>query len=164
MLETLEKTLPRASYLDKLFSSVNTKPYFLVVGFVSDARSNWLALGITLPSKGQDSVLVVRGEKGDLRAFYNVCSVAVQTGAHANSTHSGRFKRSYLSYHAWSYQLNGSLKKRRTSIYRLISRSRIDQPGRVSFLRTDNRRDETLESALGSGAERISRYPLEDCE
>ena len=73
MLETLRRRFLEPVTWTKLFSSVNTKPYFLVVGFVSDARNNCGAGDYLAFKLGQDSVLVVRGEKGDLRAFYNVC-------------------------------------------------------------------------------------------
>lgn len=170
MLETLEKTLPRASYLDEAVFQREYQAIFSS-GWVCVGRSEQLAsAGDYLAFKlGQDSVLVVRGERGDLRAFYNVCR---HRGSELvpmpdSTPQSGRFKRTITCpYHAWSYQLNGSLKNaphlNLPSSDIELHRVSISTWAGFIFLRTDNRRDETLESALGSGAERISRYPLED--
>ena len=50
MLETLEKTLPRASYLDEAVFQREYQAIFSSGWVCVDARSNWLALGIPLPS------------------------------------------------------------------------------------------------------------------
>lgn len=52
-------------------------------------------------------ILVVRGEDGLLRAFYNVC----QHRGHPLATGSGRCKRFACPYHAWLYDLDGRLHK-----------------------------------------------------
>lgn len=56
---------------------------------------------------GGDSVVVVRGEDGELRAFLNVCR---HRGARIVEDGEGRVKRRLqCPYHAWSYGLDGSL-------------------------------------------------------
>jgi phenylpropionate dioxygenase-like ring-hydroxylating dioxygenase large terminal subunit len=53
-----------------------------------------------------ESLIVVRDEKGELRAFYNVCR-------HRGSRvcdHDGKASQLVCPYHAWSYRLDGSLR------------------------------------------------------
>ena len=56
---------------------------------------------------GRESVLVVRGRDGELRAFLNVCR---HRGALLCTEESGQTKRTLrCPYHAWSYGLDGTL-------------------------------------------------------
>jgi glycine betaine catabolism A len=56
---------------------------------------------------GRESVLVVRGRDGELRAFLNVCR---HRGAVLCTEESGQAKRTLrCPYHAWSYGLDGTL-------------------------------------------------------
>lgn len=56
---------------------------------------------------GRESVLVVRGRDGGLRAFLNVCR---HRGAQLCTEESGQVKRTLrCPYHAWSYGLDGTL-------------------------------------------------------
>jgi Rieske 2Fe-2S family protein len=56
---------------------------------------------------GRESVLVVRGRDGALRAFLNVCR---HRGAQLCTEESGQVNRTLrCPYHAWSYGLDGSL-------------------------------------------------------
>lgn len=56
---------------------------------------------------GRESVLVVRGRDGALRAFLNVCR---HRGATLCTESSGEVKRSLqCPYHAWTYALDGKL-------------------------------------------------------
>jgi Rieske 2Fe-2S family protein len=56
---------------------------------------------------GRESVLVVRGRDGELRAFLNVCR---HRGAVLCTEESGQTKRTLrCPYHAWSYGLDGTL-------------------------------------------------------
>ncbi|GAB3358409.1 aromatic ring-hydroxylating oxygenase subunit alpha [Modestobacter lapidis] len=56
---------------------------------------------------GRESVLVVRGRDGQLRAFLNVCR---HRGALLCTEESGQAKRTLsCPYHAWSYGLDGTL-------------------------------------------------------
>ncbi len=56
------------------------------------------------------SVFVIRGEDGEMRAFYNVC----QHRAHGLLTGAGNTKSTIVcGYHAWAYGCDGSLKSAR---------------------------------------------------
>lgn len=57
---------------------------------------------------GAESLLVVRGREGVLRAFYNVCR---HRGSRLCAPGKGHFKGAiHCPYHAWSYALDGSLR------------------------------------------------------
>jgi Rieske 2Fe-2S family protein len=54
-----------------------------------------------------ESIIIVRDESGEARAFYNVCR---HRGARICHEEQGRFAKTILCpYHAWSYALNGRL-------------------------------------------------------
>ncbi|NUR89572.1 MAG: aromatic ring-hydroxylating dioxygenase subunit alpha [Nonomuraea sp.] len=56
---------------------------------------------------GRESVIVVRGRDGKLRAFLNVCR---HRGSRLCAEEAGEVKRTIrCSYHAWSYDLDGKL-------------------------------------------------------
>lgn len=57
-----------------------------------------------------ESIIVIRGEDGAVRAFYNVCR---HRGSRICLEPSGRRKVLACPYHAWSYRLDGSLKAAR---------------------------------------------------
>jgi glycine betaine catabolism A len=57
---------------------------------------------------GRESVLLVRGEGGSLRAFYNVCRHRGHELLEVGRSASGRFVR--CPYHAWCYSPDGELK------------------------------------------------------
>ena len=57
------------------------------------------------------SILLVRGEEGDLRAFYNVCKHRGHELLHGEGT----TRLINCPYHAWSYQLDGRLRAARRS-------------------------------------------------
>ena len=170
MLETLEKTLPRASYLDdsefqREYSAIFSKGW-VCIGRASqiDSAGDYLAFKF-----GGDSILVVRGQDGDLRGFYNVCR---HRGAELvpmpdSAPQAGHFKRAITCpYHAWKYQLDGNLKKAphldvNPGDTQLHGVSISTWAGFV-FVRMSDARDETLQSAIAAGAERLTRYPLAD--
>jgi Rieske 2Fe-2S family protein len=115
------------SYLDKRpASDVGSRT--LPQSFYTDARwyqrelehihyKMWLYAGRTerlsqpgdyfLFELGQASVIVLRDEAGQLRAFHNVCR---HRGTRLCSEAQGRFAaRIQCPYHAWTYRLDGSL-------------------------------------------------------
>lgn len=53
------------------------------------------------------SLCIVRDDRGELRAFYNVC----QHRAHELLKGEGRVKRIMCPYHAWTYDLSGQLRQ-----------------------------------------------------
>jgi glycine betaine catabolism A len=77
----------------------------------------WLALAreADLPAAGsfvtrvlgRERILIVRGEDGKLRAFYNVCR---HRGSRLVEEESGCLRAIVCPYHAWSYALDGRLR------------------------------------------------------
>ena len=113
-LHSLEKTLPRESYLDEGEFEREYRAIF-ESGWVCVGRSDALTeaghyLAIRLQSQ---SLLIVRGDDGALGAFYNVCrhrGTELVPLADPGPV-SGQFTRSIVCpYHAWSYHLDGRLR------------------------------------------------------
>ncbi len=101
-------TIPSAWYLDSRIEQLERDHVF--------AR-NWIAVGRTdqVAEPGQfftvelarEPLVVVRGDDGQLRAFYNVCrhhAAAVATASCGTAQHLR------CPYHGWTYSLDGSLK------------------------------------------------------
>ncbi len=59
----------------------------------------------------EQNVIIIRDGSGELKAFYNVC----QHRGHELLTGQGKTSLIVCPYHAWSYDLDGSLKKARNS-------------------------------------------------
>ena len=59
---------------------------------------------------GNESIIVVRGKDNEIRAFANVCR---HRGSRVCLEHSGRVRAFVCPYHAWTYELDGSLRSRR---------------------------------------------------
>ena len=56
---------------------------------------------------GTESVIVLRGDDGELIAYYNVCR---HRGTRICENESGQFSKSIqCKYHGWTYNLNGQL-------------------------------------------------------
>ena len=102
-------TLPRELYVsDEIFEAERERVF----------RTRWLAVGRTaeIPATGDsltgnpagESVLFVRGEDREIRAFYNFCR---HRGTRLCDDSRGRFPRGITCpYHAWTYTLDGSLR------------------------------------------------------
>ena len=60
---------------------------------------------------GGESIIVVRGRDENIRAFYNVCR---HRGSRICSEKQGNAKLLMCPYHAWSFDLDGTLKAART--------------------------------------------------
>jgi len=167
-LESLEKTLPQASYLD---AGEFQREYAAIFesGWVCVGRSDTLTepgdyLAIRLRDQ---SLLVVRAENGELGAFYNVCRhrgtelVPLKDPGPV----SGQFSRSIVCpYHAWSYHLDGRL---RGTPHLAIDADGVSlhtiplaEWGGFVFICPSPRNDESL--ALGDGTTRLRRYPLSE--
>lgn len=104
------RTLPGAVYASPAVFALEQQAIF--------ARS-WLCAGrvADVPDAGDwfvkevagESVIVVRGGDGRVRAFYNVCR---HRGSRLLDETRGRgLKRVLCPYHAWSYELDGSLQQ-----------------------------------------------------
>ena len=59
---------------------------------------------------GDDSIIVVRGREGQVHAHFNVCR---HRGSRVCLAPSGRVRTLVCPYHAWAYDLDGSLKAAR---------------------------------------------------
>ena len=105
-------TLPARFYLDEQIHQLENKAIF---------QSSWYYAGHSsqLPENGdyltfainEQSIFVVRDRAGELKAFYNVC----QHRGHELLAGSGRTNVIVCPYHAWSYDLDGSLVGARNS-------------------------------------------------
>ena len=170
MLDSLEKTLPRDSYLGEDYFAQEYTAIF---------ESEWLCVGRTdaLIQAGDylairlhsQSLLIVRGEDGDLGAFYNTCRhrgtelVPLEDPGPV----SGQFRRGIVCpYHAWSYHLDGRL---RATPYLAIDAEgaalhsiALEEWAGFIFVCLRPRRDKTLSASLGEGTARLQRYPLSD--
>jgi len=169
-LHSLEKTLPRASYLDECEFEREYRAIF-ESGWVCVGRSDELTetghyLAIRLRSQ---SLLIVRSDDGVLGAFYNVCrhrgTELVPLGDPGPV--SGQFTRRIVCpYHAWSYNLDGRL--RGTPHLAIdtegVALHAVDlaEWGGFIFVCLNLDENQPLEAALGLGTERLRRYPLTD--
>jgi Rieske 2Fe-2S family protein len=170
MLDSLEKTLPRDSYLSEAQFGGEYRAIF---------ESDWVCIGrgesLTEPGdylairlKAQ-SVLVVRGNDGNLAAFFNVCRhrgtelVALPDPGPVT----GSFDRNIVCpYHAWAYHLDGRL---RGTPHLTIETDGIAlhevalaEWGGFLFVRLDDADETPLPQSLGEGTERLKNYPLAD--
>ena len=102
----LSKSLPAQFYTDpSMFDREREQIFFrswIFVGHVSDVA----AVGDYFTTSVFDqSVVVVRGNNGEIGAFYNVC----RHRGHDLLCDAGRVARITCPYHAWTYTLDGTL-------------------------------------------------------
>ncbi|WP_190813339.1 aromatic ring-hydroxylating oxygenase subunit alpha [Saccharopolyspora pogona] len=105
---SLIPTLPGSHYTDAAVFEIEQSRIFQRNWFAA-ARSSDMATPGSFRNVdvGGESVLVVRGRDGALRAFLNVCR---HRGARLCLEESGSVRRSLqCPYHAWTYGLDGSL-------------------------------------------------------
>ena len=169
-LDTLEKTLPREYYLDDTLYQRE---------FAAIFHSDWVCIGraeaLSQPGDyqalrfGEQSIIILRGEAFELRAFYNVCR---HRGAELVPMPDTEMRRGHFDrritcpYHAWSYRLDGTLRgtphlaiEPGTSALHPVS---VADWGGFIFIRLNDRRGESLTEALGAAAQRLKNYPLAD--
>lgn len=118
LLSPLERSLPRPAYIDEARFEEEREAVFF---------TDWFCVGRTesVPVPGDyvavdvagESVLVVRGEDGEVLAFYNLCrhrgSRLVEPRPEPSGLcgPQGHFERNVrCPYHAWTYSLRGGLK------------------------------------------------------
>jgi choline monooxygenase len=101
-------TIPAPWYFDERIAALERESVFSstwqVVGRTDQVRNNGDFFTAELAG---EPLVVVRGEDGQLRAFYNVCrhhAAAVVTEAH------GCAKQFRCPYHGWTYGIDGALK------------------------------------------------------
>lgn len=113
----LAPTLRPIAEARTLPASLYTSPAVLALEQEGLFAKMWLCVGreSDIPAAGDyfthqvagESVIVVRGGDGALRAFYNVCR---HRGARLLDTDSGKgLSRVVCPYHAWTYRLDGTL-------------------------------------------------------
>lgn len=105
---SLVATLPGHYYADPAVFELEQQRVFERMWFCA-ARSSELARAgqFRTAQVGRESVLIVRGRDGMLRAFFNVCR---HRGARVCTEEMGEVKRSLqCPYHAWTYGLDGAL-------------------------------------------------------
>ena len=98
-------------------SSWYTNPAFLDIDTTYLLSQNWQYVGhvAQLASEGDfitaevgnESVVVVRGADGEVRAFYNVCR---HRGGPLATESCGHIKMLQCKYHGWTYKLDGTLR------------------------------------------------------
>jgi Rieske 2Fe-2S family protein len=105
---SLIRTLPGRLYTDpKVFAAEQVRIFESM--WFAVTRSAELAESGSFITKqvGAESVIVVRGRDGSLRAFLNVCR---HRGARLCQQDAGQVRRNIqCSYHAWTYGLDGAL-------------------------------------------------------
>ncbi len=180
----LEPTLPREAYVSAAIFDCERERIF--------ARE-WVLVGReeSVPSEGDyldvdvlgESVLIVRGEGGILRAFFNVCrhrgcTVVLKKkceGAIEGVPVPGRTGKSIrCPYHSWIYALDGSLRSAPFVEDALAGRKQefglhpagLETWGGFIFVNLDpegaQARGHTLESQSGVFMQRLRNYPLAD--
>ena len=100
-------SLPQAFYVDDEVYQIDLERIF---------RRTWLFAGHACQLKhagdyitcdiDTDSIIIVRGRDGQLRALHNVCR---HRGARICSLSAGRCRSLVCPYHQWTYDLDGSL-------------------------------------------------------
>jgi len=103
-------TLPARFYLDPAIHELEKARIFARSWWYAGHKSQLAEPGCFLTVRVAGSgVIVVRDRAGDLRAFYNVC----QHRGHELLEGRGRTNLILCPYHAWSYDLDGSLRAAR---------------------------------------------------
>ena len=107
------------------------------------------------------SIFAVRGDDGELRAFYNVC----KHRAHELVQGAGRKRTIVCPYHAWTYRLDGRLRKARSTEALenfepekiCLEGIRVEQFCSLVFVNLD-RQAESLANSTGTLASEITHY------
>lgn len=105
---SLISTLPGLYYHDPSVFSLEQAKIFEQLWFCAIRSQDVSARGQFRTARvGREEILIVRGQDGALRAFYNVCR---HRGARLCVEPTGQVKRALqCSYHAWTYALDGRL-------------------------------------------------------
>ncbi|MFY9927720.1 MAG: aromatic ring-hydroxylating dioxygenase subunit alpha [Streptosporangiaceae bacterium] len=105
---SLRRTLPGRFYTDPAVFGREQETIFERLWFCTLRTAEIGPAGsFRVVQAGRESVLIVRGHDGALRAFLNVCR---HRGARLCAAESGQIRRNLrCSYHAWTYDLQGRL-------------------------------------------------------
>ncbi len=105
-------TLPARFYLDEAIYHQEEQSIFFQNWWYSGHVSQLQRAGDFITTEiGNQSIFIVRDRSDELRAFYNVC----QHRGHELVNGSGHSSVIVCPYHAWSYDLDGSLRAARNS-------------------------------------------------
>jgi Rieske 2Fe-2S family protein len=165
----LESALPREAYLDADVWAAERERIFArewsVVGRSADASGagDWF-----LGAVGDESLLVVRGDDGTLRAFFNVCRHRGAQLAPCDGAQSGHAAGALrCPYHSWTYGLDGALRRAPflddTDLDRAalgLHRAGLAEWGGFVFAHLEPGKARPLAEQLGPIPDRIARYPL----
>ena len=103
----LTRTLPGRFYHDPAIWQLEQERLFARLWICVGRGDQFPAAGHYRTVRvGDESILVVRGEDGALRAFLNVCR---HRGARLCATEQGQARTLQCRYHAWTYGLDGRL-------------------------------------------------------
>ena len=108
----LERTLPRNAYVSDDWFARERDRIFFAEWFCVGRADRIVASGdYDVVDVGGESILIVRGKDGALRAFFNVCrhrgSQLVPTSGQAHGSFGGAIR---CPYHSWTYDLDGCLR------------------------------------------------------
>lgn len=167
--QQLEVTLPGSYYLDAAHFDRERRAIFDREWFCVGRREGLSERGdYRLVNVAGESIILVCDEKGELRAFNNVCR---HRGAELlpslnNDEQSGQFTAGIrCPYHSWNYRLDGALHstphidvdKHCLGLHQVS----VASWGGFVFLRVGSG-EQTLDAMLGEIPERIVRYGLAD--
>ena len=105
-------TIPARYYYDPAIYELETEAIFFKGWWLAGHKSQLATPGCYITTRIFDqSIAVIHGEDGTLRAFYNVW----QHRCHELLQGAGSTPVIVCPYHAWSYRLDGSLRRARNS-------------------------------------------------
>lgn len=167
----MEVTLHRDLYLQADWFAKEREGIFFRDWACVGRQSDIAASGdFKLVDLAGESILLVRGEDGVIRAFFNVCrhrGCQLIDSDDPECVH-GRFKANIrCPYHSWTYRLDGALhlaphmdvEKDKYHLHQLPS----DSWGGFLFVNVSASAT-TLTAQLGNIPQRTARYPLADLE
>lgn len=100
-------TLPAELYYDpEIYEAEKDAVFYKSWNFVCHANQLEAPGSYTTVQIGDQSIAIVRGRDGEIRAFHNVCSHR----AHQLLSGEGRTRMIVCPYHAWTYELDGHLR------------------------------------------------------
>lgn len=163
----LEPTLGRAAYLDEAVFTTERERIFALqwcmVGRTSDAPDpgDWFVVDLV-----GESLFVIRGDDGELRAFFNVCrhrGAQLIDPTEACSGHVTGALR--CPYHAWTYSNDGRLRRAPFAEGIDIAEIALHAAGCATwagfvFVCLEPAAAPALTEQLGPIPDRVRRYPL----
>ncbi|HEY1653538.1 MAG TPA: aromatic ring-hydroxylating dioxygenase subunit alpha [Candidatus Tumulicola sp.] len=163
----LERSLPRAAYVEPAFFERERAAIFAAEWCYAGRLEQFEHAGafVALDLAGE-SVVVVRGDEGELYAHLNLCRHRGSRLVCGSGTLRGAIR---CPYHGWAYAFDGTLiaspfvaaADRPADVGRLHPVA-VDSWGGFVFVHLDpeRARRETLAAQLGPVPERLRRYPL----